>query len=219
MVNYSHFRLCKCVFDLQTWLEYSAQTHLQLCCALKVSPKTFNVIGHLVFIETTPMTWQGLQFKKQETITFNKLWIILIAHICMWLHGHTHIWFIYILIQVFGLKLSAKFLAGKALRKSQSLNLWTRTMILGNIPHMTAMLWWARWIWGCSSPRRQLAVSASAPWVPSPHVSGTQEPTCLAVFPSSCRNINVLEKSLLSLPSSLWSHMGLHRVELAVIPM
>lgn len=172
MVNYSHFRFCKCVFDLQTWLEYSAQTHLQLCCALKVSPKTFNVIGHLVFIETTPMTWQGLQFKKQETITFNKLWIILIAHICMWLHAHTHIWFIYILIQVFGLKLSAKFLAGKALRESQSLNLWTRTMILGNIPHMTAMLWWQGEYGGAPA---QEDSSLSLPVPPGCHL-----PTCLA---------------------------------------
>lgn len=43
------------------------------------------------------------------------------------------------------------------------------------------------------------------------HVTGAQEPTCLAVFPASCRNINVLEKSLLPLASSLWSHKGLHR--------
>lgn len=63
---------------------------LQLCCALKVSPKTINVIGRLVLIETTPMISLILQFKKQETITFNKLWKILIAHICMGVHTHSH---------------------------------------------------------------------------------------------------------------------------------
>lgn len=74
------------------------------------------------------------------------------------------------------------------------------------------MLQWARRIWECFSPRAQLTASASAQLGAPPHSTWLAHKSQPArQFPASCRNINVLEKSLLPLASSLWSHKGLHR--------